>query len=184
MSEKIRTENNPKTHSSQVSLVTDLFERYYESVFRYLYYRVSDRAVAEDLASEVFLRLIGALPGRQAGSISFRAWLFQIARNLAIDHYRKTVVRKEIQLVDDLQSKEGDPLDVVERGLTAETLLHALSHLPENQREVLILRFIVAMPVADVAQMLHKSEDAVKGLQHRALRALRESLTEMEVVYV
>jgi RNA polymerase sigma-70 factor (ECF subfamily) len=73
---------------------------------------------------------------------------------------------------------------MVEQGFTAERLYHALTLLPDSQRDVIILRFINGMPIGEVAQALHKSEDAVKGLQRRALSALRDRLAEWEVVYV
>jgi RNA polymerase sigma-70 factor (ECF subfamily) len=165
-------------------LVSDLFERHYDGIFRYLYYRVGDYALAEDLTSEVFLRMIRALPGYKQLSVPIQAWLYQIARNLAIDHYRKSVLRQDLQLVDGMQTSGSDLDETIEKGLTVEKLHLALARLPENQREVVILRFIVAMPVADVAFTLHKSEDSVKGLQRRALDGLREILSEWEVVYV
>jgi RNA polymerase sigma-70 factor (ECF subfamily) len=182
MSSKQGTKAKPNTGNP--SLVSDLFEKYYEGLFRFLYYRVGDTKTAEDLTSEVFLRMIKALPGLQEQSISFQAWLFQIARNLAIDHYRKTSFRKEVQLDDGILAKGGNLDDTVEKNLSVEKLYRALARLPENQRDVVILRFIVSMPVGDVALMLHKSEDSVKGLQRRGLTMLKELLTEWEVVYV
>jgi RNA polymerase sigma-70 factor, ECF subfamily len=166
------------------TLVDELFENYYDPVFRYLFYRVGERATAEDLASEVFLRMIRALPDYKQGPVSIQAWIFQIARNLAIDHYRKSSGRQDEQLVDEIQAGGADPLEAVEKNLTVIELHQALADLPESQREVVILRFIVALPLTDVALTLHKSEDAVKGLQRRALSTLREILTEREVVYV
>lgn len=162
----------------------ELFERFYPGVFRYLYYRVGDKHIAEDLTSEVFLRVLSALPGFRPQTIAFRAWIYQIARNLSIDHYRRSNHRQELELGEDLPVESADPLKMVEQGLTAERLYQALTMLPDSQRDVIILRFINGMPIGDVAQALHKSEDAIKGLQRRALNALRDQLAEWEVVYV
>jgi len=165
------------------SALSALYERYHESVFRYLYYRVGDLQAAEDLTSDVFLRMIRALPGYRPQNVSFKAWLLQIARNLAIDHYRKTgsgeIVKLEEHLVDE---RAGVELSV-ERGLTHETLRRALRRISEEQRDVLILRFLLGMPIAETALALHKSQDAVKGLQRRALQTLKEILLEWEVPY-
>lgn len=184
MVENLRTTTAGQRRASPGMSVEELFEKHYDDVYRYLFYRVGDHATAEDLTSEVFLRLIGALPGYKAGQVSIRTWIFQIARNLAIDHFRKASLRQDVQLNDDVPAEGNDPHDNLEMKLTVTKLKRALALLPENQREVIILRFGVAMPLAEVAMMLHKSEDAVKGLQRRALTALREILTEWEVVHV
>jgi len=184
MAENLRTTTAGQMRASPEMIVEELFEQHYDDIYRYLFYRVGDHSTAEDLASEVFLRVIGALPGYKAGPVSIRAWIFQIARNLAIDHFRKASLRQDVQLNEDVPAEGSDPHDSLEMRLTVTKLNSALAHLPENQREVIILRFGVALPLADVAMMLHKSEDAVKGLQRRALTALREILTEWEVVHV
>lgn len=162
----------------------ELFERYHHGVFRYLYYRVGDAHTAEDLTSEVFLRVLAALPRYRPQSASLQAWIFQIARNLTIDHYRRSNHRQEMELGEHIPVQSPDPLKLVEQGLTAERLYQALTQLPDGQRDVLILRFINEMPIGEVAQALDKSEDAIKGLQRRALIALRDRLAEWEVVYV
>lgn len=164
--------------------LTALYERYQASVYRFLYYRVGDEQVAEDLASEVFLRMIHALPGYRPQRVSFKAWLFQIARNLAIDYYRSTSKGEMVKLEENLMDG-GAPVEAsVEQGLTHQTLRRALQKLAEDQRDVVILRFIIGMPISEAARALHKSEDAVKGLQRRALQTLKEILIEWEISYV
>lgn len=165
-------------------VLEELFERFHPGVFRYLYYRVGDKHTAEDLTSEVFLRVLAALPGYRPQNVAFRAWIYQIARNLSIYHYRRSNHRQELELGEDLPGNSADPVKLVEQGLTAERLYQALTLLPDSQRDVIILRFINTMPIGEVAQALHKSEDAVKGLQRRGLIALREQLAEWEVVNV
>lgn len=166
------------------AVLTELFESHYGGVFRYLYYRVGDQHVAEDLASEVFLKMIAALPRYLPQQATFQAWVYQIARNLSIDHFRKANRYPQVQLEEDLLVEHADPLHIVEDGLTTEKLYRALAQLPDQQRDVIILRFISGLPIGEVAQTLHKSEDSVKGLQRRALGALRNLLTEWEVAHV
>jgi RNA polymerase sigma-70 factor (ECF subfamily) len=128
--------------------------------------------------------MIEALSNYDNQNISFQAWLFQIARNLSIDHYRKMGVRQDIQLKDNLPEPGDEPLDLITQELTSEKLRHALVELPVNQRDVIVMRFISGMPINEVAQVLHKSDDSIKGLQRRALLALREILVKWEVTNV
>jgi RNA polymerase sigma-70 factor (ECF subfamily) len=160
-----------------------LYECFHERIYRYLYYRTSDPQTAEDLTAEVFLKMVQALPGYRALNASFQAWLFQIARNLVIDHYRRTNNHQPADLHEQLAASDEDLDQVVENSLSSVTLSHALTLLNDEQRDVILLRFIDGMPIAEVAQALHKSENAIKGLQHRALITLREILDHKEVFY-
>jgi len=82
-----------------------------------------------------------------------------------------------------LTAGNDDPAVATEHGLTSQSLRKALNRLTDEQRDVIVMRFVTAMPIAEVAQALHKSEDSIKGLQRRALIALRETLNEWEIVY-
>jgi RNA polymerase sigma-70 factor (ECF subfamily) len=144
---------------------------------------VSDRQAAEDLTSEVFVRMLRFIGNFKPPGSSFKAWLFQIARNLAIDHSRRMKVRNHLSLEEDLIDQTDDLDETVERRLNSETLAKALGKLTEEQRDVIIMRFVSGMPIAETANALHKSEDAVKGLQRRALIALRDILEDLEVAY-
>jgi RNA polymerase sigma-70 factor (ECF subfamily) len=173
-----------RAQEGEPNVVGDLYERYQRGIFRFIYYRVGDLHTAEDLTSDVFLRMIEKLPNYSGHSVTFQAWLFQIARNLSIDHYRKSSIRKNVQLMDDFPEGGDGPLEMVSKGLTSEKLYHALVQLPENQRDVIVMRFIVGMPVREVAQALHKSDNSIKGLQRRALQSLRDILIQWEVNFV
>jgi RNA polymerase sigma-70 factor (ECF subfamily) len=173
-----------KAQDGETIVVGEIYDHYRGSIFRYLYYRVSDQQTAEDLTSEVFLRMIEKISYYQDQRTSFQAWLFQIARNLSIDYYRKQNTQTSIALEEDFPGKVEEPLELVDRELTSEKLSIALRKLPDNQRDVIVLRFVVGMPIAEVAETLHKTEDSIKGLQRRALIGLREILTEWEVTYV
>jgi RNA polymerase sigma-70 factor (ECF subfamily) len=172
-----------RAQSGDPAVIGDLYDRYRLSVFRYMYYKVGDLHSAEDLTSETFLRMIRALNGYRPQNVSFDAWLFQIARNLAIDHYRKVSSRGHLSLEENMIAEQHDPDRDLDRSLTSDLLLQALAKLSELQRDVIVLRFVNGLPVAQVAQTLHKSEDAIKALQRRALGTLREILTEWEVTY-
>jgi RNA polymerase sigma-70 factor (ECF subfamily) len=165
-------------------MISALYQRYRVDVFRYLYYRTGNLQAAEDLTSEVFLRMLRAIENYQPTGVSFDAWLFQIARNVAIDHYRKSRHRQHLPLDDELVARDERVENSVERELISENLAEALAQLNETQRDVIVMRFVVGMRIAQVAQTLHKSEDAIKGLQRRGLMALRDILSDWEVHYV
>lgn len=173
-----------RAQEGETVVVGALYERYQRGIYRYLYYRVGDQQTAEDLTSEVFLRMVEKLSNYNDQNLSFQAWLFQIARNLSIDHYRKMGVQQNVQLVDDFPEQGNEPLELIAQELTIEKLRRAMVKLPENQRDVIVMRFIVGIPIGEVAETLHKTEDSIKGLQRRALLALRDILVEWEVTYV
>ncbi len=164
--------------------IREIYEHFHMGIFRYLHYQVEDPHTAEDLTSEVFIRMIRFLPKFQRGSGSFQGWLYQIAHNLAIDHHRKWNARASVPLEEELMTAEDDPVQSVDHHLTSERLQKALLALNEAQREVVILRFVNQLPIEQVAQAMKKSEDAVKGLQRRGLMSLRRSLTDLEVTNV
>jgi RNA polymerase sigma-70 factor (ECF subfamily) len=157
-----------------------LYTRYHQNIYRFLYYRTGDPQIAEDLTSDVFLKMVQALPSYRLDSTPFQAWLFQIARNLAIDHYRRATTHPVAFLSENLNSLEMDLDSTIEFNLTCRGLADALARLDENQRDVVLLRFIQGMPIAEAASVLHKSEDAIKALQRRGLAALRVMLNHNE----
>ena len=154
-----------------------LFERYQPAIFRYLYYRLGDQQAADDLCSEVFLRMLRSLPAYQdRQTASFQSWLFRIARNLVVDYFRQNKPNQELQ--ENIPDSEPQPEAAFEKNLTHAALQLGLAQLSSEQSDVIILRFILEMPIAQVALVLGKSEDAVKGLQRRSLLALRENMSK------
>jgi RNA polymerase sigma-70 factor, ECF subfamily len=179
----VDTEVIKRAQQGDVKVLSELYEKYHTSIFRYIYYRVGDQQAAEDLTSEVFERMLRFIGGFQPPSVTFTSWLFQIARNLSTDHFRRNGGRKHVQLEEHMRDIGNEPDKAIEHTLTGETLQRALSRLSEDQRDVIILRFIAEMPIAETARALSKSEDAIKGLQRRALISLRQTLNDWEVTY-
>lgn len=180
----VNTELITRAQKGDLDVIASLYEGYHLSIFRYLYYRVGDVQTAEDLTSEVFERMMRFIAGFKPPSATFQAWLFQIARNLATDHFRKSDVRDHLVLEETMTADNIDLDRTVDRRLTSETLKQALHRLTDEQRDVILMRFIAGMPISETAQALDKSEDAVKGLQRRALMSLRKILSDWEVSYV
>ncbi len=165
-----------RVRSGDRAAIGALFERYHTGIFRYLYYKVGDIHTAEDLTSEVFLRLLRSISQQDPDSIQPQAWLYKIARNLAIDYYRKHQTHQPVSLEENISLNEMIDANV-ENNLNNQVLYKAVNALPFDQREVIILRFINNLPIAEAARAMERSEDAIKGLQRRALMSLRQVLS-------
>lgn len=165
-----------------VDAVAGLYDQHLPYVFRYVWVRVGDPSTAEDLTGEVFLRMVTALPHYRHVGLPFRAWLFRIARNLVIDHYRKARRRDNVSLeqIEPLQDAEAGPAAELEGKLTLGKLREALDQLEISQREVVALRFLSGLSLEETAQTLRKSIASVKALQHRGLANLRSTLIGAE----
>jgi len=152
-----------------------LYDGYVERVYRYIYFRVEDDLMAEDLTSQVFLKAWENLGRYQSGGL-FLAWLYTIARNTVIDHYR---TRKQVVPLEEVVSLavEKDGLEKrMEFQDNIEVLRTGLQQLTGDQQQVLILRFIAQMSTKEIARMMGKREGAIRALQMRALQALAKCM--------
>lgn len=162
--------------------VSALYQKYHQDIFRFLYYLTGEQEAAEDLTSEVFLRLMRFLPEYRLMQAPFKAWLFRVAKNLSTDYFRSKQRRSQEALHEEIHSGQDSPERVTEHTLLNDRLHSALEGLSETQKNVIILRFLVGLPISDVARAINRSENAVKGLQRRALMTLRETLGDLEVL--
>jgi RNA polymerase sigma-70 factor (ECF subfamily) len=151
-----------------------LYDQYVTLVFRYVLHRVGDRAQAEDLTSETFVRAL-----RRIDSVSFQgrdvgAWLVTIARNIVLDHVKSSRFRLEVSTADmrDADRATDGPEDAVLARLTSEELLSCIRRLGGEQQECISLRFLQGLSVSETAAVMGKKDGAVKALQHRAVRRL------------
>lgn len=157
-----------------------LYDHYSAAVYRFVYYRVSTQALAEDLVSETFFRALRSMSSFQWQGKDFGAWLMTIARNLIVDHYKSGRTRLETT-TGDFTGHEGvtdGPEDEVLAGLTNDLLRTALTRLPAEQQECLVMRFLSESSIAETAKALGRSDGAVKQLQLRAVRNLAKLLPE------
>jgi RNA polymerase sigma-70 factor (ECF subfamily) len=154
-----------------------LYEEYFNKIYRYVALRMGDRMEAEDIAQQVFLNAIKAISSFRWKGVPFSAWLFRIAHNQVVDHLRKTRKRVSVRLEETLVAGSDDPQEVFGRKLDIERLNLATKKLTPAQREVISLRFAGDMSVAQVAKFMGRSEGAVKALQHSAIVALRKVLS-------
>jgi RNA polymerase sigma-70 factor (ECF subfamily) len=157
-----------------------LYDHYQPSVYRFLYYRTRSIVVAEDLTSETFFRALRNMSSFRWQGKDFGAWLMTIARNLATDHFKAGRTRLEMTTEDMGQhddTTEG-PENAVLASLTNEILLEALTELPNEQKDCLVMRFLQGMSIAETAQVLGRSEGAIKQLQLRGVRNLAKLMPE------
>ena len=153
-----------------------LYDRYVDMVFRFIYFRVNDRALAEDFTSETFLRAL-----RRISTISYQgrdigAWFITIARNIVLDHLKSARHRLELTTADTLEGKEhvASTEEAVLDVLQSERLMQAVAQLGDEQRECVMLRFVHGLSVSETAQVMGKNDGAIKALQHRAVRKLAD----------
>jgi RNA polymerase sigma-70 factor (ECF subfamily) len=151
-----------------------LYDHYVDLVYRYIYYRVGSRALAEDLTSETFLRALRRVRSFTWQGKDIGAWFVTIARNLVADHYKSGRYRLEVQVADMLdadRAQDGPEREVLD-SLTNQTLLEAVKRLGPEQQECIVLRFLQGLSVAETALAMGKNEGAIKALQYRAVRTL------------
>jgi RNA polymerase sigma-70 factor (ECF subfamily) len=152
-----------------------VYDQYADRIYAYIYRRVGQAEVAEDLTGQVFMRMLEAIRRDQGWRSSFSGWLYRIAHNLVVDYYRR---RGRVTLIDideatPIRATEGDPVRSTESLLNREQLRAALLQLTEEQAEVITLRFMEERSIAEVADLMDKTEGAIKALQYRAVLALR-----------
>ena len=143
-----------------------------------MYFRMRKQAEAEDLTQEVFIKALNAIGTYKVGKTPFASWLFRIAHNQVIDYVRKNEKYQSTSL-DEAATVIGneDPVITVEYQMAIEELTAAITELPPAQQEVISLRFIAGLPIAEVAKIAGKSEGTVKALQFNATISLRKLLT-------
>jgi RNA polymerase sigma-70 factor (ECF subfamily) len=151
---------------------SELYHLFYPKIYRYIYFRVGNDAVAEDLTADVFVRMVSRIDRFTYRGRPFLAWLYTIARNRITDHYRHEGRATHLPLDERLVASEVDPDTGTAYLIRKEHLSEAIDSLTESQRQVIVLRFFEGMDNADIAEVLDKTVGAVKALQHRGLASL------------
>jgi RNA polymerase sigma-70 factor, ECF subfamily len=161
-----------------------LYETYLDRIYRYIYFRVTDEQTAEDLISQVFTKAWENLDRYQPSGRPFIAWLYTIAHNTVIDHYRTRKDTVAIENTVSLASDSPGPDEQVELHFEADNLRCALQTLTSEQQQVVVLKFIAGMTTDEIAAQLQKSAGAVRALQMRALQALAKQMVKDEAYAV
>jgi len=160
-----------------------LYDRHVDAIYRYVYYRVRDDAEAEDLTSDVFMRALKAMP-RYEPRQAFLAWLYRIARNAVIDKVRRG--GRQVSFEDALEHPAPEHIlepdtELIAR-LEGDALRKALAKLTPLQQEVLVLRFLEGYSTNEIAHIVGKREGTVRGIQFRAIGALRQMIPSREAL--
>ncbi len=157
-----------KRHDQQA--LAEVHDRYFNQIFNYINYRISDSEAAADLAGEVFLALVKALKNNKPPKTSLTGWLYAVARNKAADHIKKRVIT--VPLLEDLVADDVSLIDQAHLAQLGPMLKTAILQLTEDQQHVISLRFGQGLSLAETAKVMGKSVGAIKALQHRALGSL------------
>jgi RNA polymerase sigma-70 factor (ECF subfamily) len=156
----------------------ELYLIHFDRIYSYLHLTVGNRHDAEDLTTQTFLKMLEAIGRFRWQSVPFSAWLFRIAHNLAIDHFRS---RKRVQAEDEVPEPAGQEESSAEQqameSIGQAGMLALIDELSAEQRQVLTLKFLFGFANAEVAGILDKTEGAVKSLQHRALASLQKHVS-------
>lgn len=154
-----------------------LYDRYQPEILRYLVNHVRDHATAEDLTQQVFLKAWQAIPRYEQRNVPFKSWLYRMAHNQMVDHFRTKRTTVDLEGIDCAEPAEAEALVIA--GETRKVLEGALLRLSTDHREVLVLRFLMEKSAAEIGAIMGRKEVTVRGLQLRALRALRRELDSM-----
>jgi RNA polymerase sigma-70 factor (ECF subfamily) len=160
--------------------IAELYTGHVDAIYRYIWPRVRDEAIAEDLTAQVFLKALEGLPGYEPSGKPFLAWLYRIAYARVVDHWRKQERRATLPLDETLPAREPRPGALLEAEDDWITAIDLLAQLTDDQQEVVMLRFIGEMSLAEVAEIMGKTLGATKAVQHRALASLARLLEQQE----
>jgi RNA polymerase sigma-70 factor, ECF subfamily len=184
--QKVFTGGSPDTGPNEATLIwfsqrgdpdafTSLYDTYRHGIHRYILIRVADPELAEDLTSLVFLKAWENMATFRIGRSLFAAWLYRIAHNAVIDHYRTRTTVVALEDVAPLQLSYADEIDrKLDLQILTQELIQSLKVLTGTQQEVLILRFILGYTTPEIAQSLDKQQGAVRALQMRGLKRLAQ----------
>jgi len=155
-----------------------LYRRYLDRVYGYAFYQLRDHHDAEDATERTFLAALRALPEFRAEGATFRAWLFRIAHNTIVNARRSRFRRRTEPLPDGLEriAPNADPAGLVLEADESRRVLRAVAELPEDRRQVVLLRFVDGLSSREIGQVMDRSEGAARVLLHRALRDLAARL--------
>jgi RNA polymerase sigma-70 factor (ECF subfamily) len=159
-----------------------LYLTHFDRIYSYLHVSVGNRHDAEDLTTQTFLKMLEKIGSFRWQSAPFSAWLFRIAHNLAMDHFRAGRRWQPTEEVPEPPAHEAEPSAELEamRTIGRESMLKLIEKLSVEQQQVLTLKFVFSLPNAEVAAILDKTEGAVKSLQHRALASLQKQVESPE----
>jgi RNA polymerase sigma-70 factor (ECF subfamily) len=157
-----------------------IYDQYFSEVYRYVLYRIGDQTVAEDIASDVFIRLLEAVKDGRSPQTNLKGWLIGTASHVVADHIRKKYRRPEEEVTDSLPDLKPGPATEVDKREQNRAVQSAYKQLTPEQQNVLALRFGQGYSLEETAEFMNKNVNAIKALQFRALAALQRELGEVD----
>jgi RNA polymerase sigma-70 factor, ECF subfamily len=160
----------------------ELYDRYIDKIYSYIYYRTGNKQDAEDIASKVFSRAMKHITNYQDRGVPFSAWLYRIAHNLVANWHRDNSRKQEVVLEDynNLQSKSEYPESQVLRFEEEAAILKLIQQLPEDRQQLILLKFVEHYSNTEIGVIMGKTEGAIKSLYHRTLTFLRDEINQEE----
>lgn len=155
-----------------------LYQIYSDRIYNYIYYKTGHSADAEDLTEQVFIKAWEAITRFRFEGKPFAAWLFKVARNTVIDHYRTRKTESDLSEVISAIAHDGDPEAFAQRRATAQALMTAIRSLTDEQQQVILLKFVDGMDNTEISATMGKQEGAIRALQYRALLSLQRILQD------
>ena len=171
-----------QAQSGDSEAFAQLYDAYVERVYRYIHFRISEDITTEDLVSQVFLKAWQNIHRYKTGSSPFIAWLYTIARNLVIDHYRSKKDTVPLEKAATLPSDRDGPDEEAQTRFDLEAMRDALQFLTRDQQQVLILKYLAELPNESIAKIMNKQEGTIRGLQMRALQTMSKYMKKKELV--
>ena len=158
-----------------------LYEKNVTRIYNYIYYRIGSASDAEDITSRVFYRAFGHINSYVEKGVPFSAWLYRIAHNLIANWHRDSLRRKEVPLEDHLElpHRADQPEKMLEKNQETELLLKGIRKISSDRQQLILLKYLENLSNAEIAQIMGRSEGAIKSLYHRALLSLRVEMEEI-----
>ena len=167
-----------KAQQGDREALEELYLIHFDRIYSYLHMSVGNRHDAEDMTTQTFLKMLEAIGRFRWQSAPFSAWLFRIAHNIAMDHFRASRRwQPEEEVPEPPDSEEASAEEEAMQSIGRQSTLELIENLSEDQQQVLTLKFVFNFPNSEVATILGKTEGAIKSLQHRALVSLQKQIS-------
>ena len=160
-------------------VIASIYDRYFSDVYRFVYYRLGDEGLAEDIASDVFVRLLEAVEKKRGPKTNVKGWLLSTSSNVIADHLRRVYRRPTEELSDSMPDLATSLTDEIDRREQTDSIRAAYAQLTPEQQNVLAFRFGNGYSIEDTAAAMQKNVNAIKALQFRALAALQRNIGEV-----
>jgi RNA polymerase sigma-70 factor, ECF subfamily len=166
-----------RAQKQDTTAFAQLYEAYFDKIYRYIALRIRNEMEAEDLTQQVFMKVLQSISSYKNQGVPFSSWVYRIAHNLVIDFLRQQNKKATVDIEGlPIPDKADDPQHIMEQEFDIEELKKAMQKLTAAQQEVLSLRFTGELSIAQCAEIMKKSEGAIKALQHSAVLSLRRAM--------